>query len=250
MNFVDTALPGVLIIEPEVSVDEYGYVFDVFDFDRYRRVGIRRPFLQINHVRAKGNVLRGLTFQRNNPQGRLVRVTRGAVFAVAVDVNPYSVACGAYVGVELSDENCRQLWMPAGAAHGFCVTSDVADLEYHCDEPNDPADVAGVIWNDPTIAIPWPTSNPLVSESDATHPALLDYVTAVGFEEGYTQQLAEVLDGLLKDRFGVVPYFIRTRIGEVKRRQLEVWLDRLDGATSLEDVFGGVDSLGFGMAHR
>ncbi len=250
MNVVDTAVPGVLIIEPEVSADEYGYVVDAFDFERYRRAGIRMPVLQINHVRAKGNVLRGLTFQRNNPQGRLVRVTRGAVYAVVVDVDPYSAGCGAYVGVELNDENCRQLWVPAGAAHGFCVISDVADLEYQCDEPNDPADVAGVIWNDSTVAIPWPTRNPLGSVADAKHPTLLEHVTAAGFEVGYSEQLAERLDELLKERFDVVPYFIRTRIRAVKRRQLEVWLDRLDGATRLEDVFGRMDSLGFGMAHR
>lgn len=172
MKVIETALPGVLIIEPKVFGDHRGFFLETFQVERYREAGISLPFVQDNHSRSQRGVLRGLHFQRSRPQGKLVSVGRGAVYDVAVDINPQSPTCGRFVGVELNDENHRQLWIPPGYAHGFCVLSEVADFQYKCTELYFPADEGGLIWNDPDVNIPWPLEAPQLSAKDQANPTL------------------------------------------------------------------------------
>jgi len=180
MNVIQTALPGVLIIEPKVFGDARGFFIETFQAERYRDAGITLPFVQDNHSRSQRGVLRGLHFQRTKPQGKLVRVSRGAVYDVAVDIDPASPTCGHYVGVELSDDNHRQLWIPPGYAHGFCVLSEIADFEYKCTALYDPADEGGLIWNDPDVGIPWPIEAPRLSDKDMRNPTLRERVRTNG----------------------------------------------------------------------
>jgi len=172
MNVIQTHLPGVLIIEPKVFGDERGFFVECYQEPRYRDVGIEMPFVQDNHSRSQYGVLRGLHFQRNRPQGKLVRVTRGAVYDVAVDINPASPTCGEFVGVELTADNHLQLWIPPGYAHGFCVLSDTADFQYKCTDVYYPEEEGGLIWNDPDVNIPWPVETPKLSEKDLRNPSL------------------------------------------------------------------------------
>lgn len=172
MNVVETVLPGVLIIEPKVFGDHRGFFLETFQVERYREIGITLPFVQDNHSRSQRGVLRGLHFQRTRPQGKLVSVSRGAVYDVAVDVNPASPTCGRYVGVELSEDNHRQMWVPPGYAHGFVVLSDVADFQYKCTDLYFPEDEGGLLWNDPEVNIPWPITAPKLSAKDELNPTL------------------------------------------------------------------------------
>ena len=173
MRVIETRLPGVRIIEPRVHGDSRGFFVETFQEERYRRdAGIELPFVQDNHSRSGRGVLRGMHSQRKRPQGKLVRVARGAVFDVAVDIDPRSPTFGKWVGVTLSDENCRQLWVPPGYAHGFVVLSDVADFEYKCTDYYDPSDEVGVMWNDPDVGIVWPLEDPLLSAKDQKLPSL------------------------------------------------------------------------------
>ena len=178
MKVIETALPGVLIIEPKVFGDARGFFIETFQVERYREIGITQPFVQDNHSRSPHGVLRGLHYQKTRPQGKLVRVSRGAVYDVAVDVDPKSPTFGRYVGVELSDDNHRQIWIPPGYAHGFCVLSALADFEYKCTDLYFPEDEGGVIWNDPDLAIPWPISAPRLSDKDTRNPTLCDLIQA------------------------------------------------------------------------
>ncbi|MNF42206.1 dTDP-4-dehydrorhamnose 3,5-epimerase [compost metagenome] len=172
MNVIGTKLPGVLIIEPKVFGDHRGFFIETFQVERYREAGISLPFVQDNHSRSPRGVLRGLHFQRTRPQGKLVSVSRGAVYDVAVDINPDSPTCGQFVGVELSDENHRQLWIPPGYAHGFCVLSEVADFQYKCTDLYFPEDEGGLLWSDPDVKIPWPVEAPKLSAKDQLNPTL------------------------------------------------------------------------------
>lgn len=172
MRTIETALPGVLIIEPKVFGDHRGFFIETFQVERYREVGIALPFVQDNHSRSPRGVLRGLHFQRTRPQGKLVSVSRGAVYDVAVDIDPQSPTCGRFVGVELSDDNHRQLWIPPGYAHGFCVLSEVADFQYKCTDLYFPEDESGLLWNDPDVNIPWPVEAPQLSAKDRHNPTL------------------------------------------------------------------------------
>lgn len=178
MKVIETALSGVLIIEPKVFGDARGFFIETFQVERYREIGITQPFVQDNHSRSQRGVLRGLHFQKTRPQGKLVRVSRGAVYDVAVDIDPKSSTFGRYVGVELNEVNHRQLWIPAGYAHGFCVLSEVADFEYKCTELYFPQDEGGLIWNDPDVAIPWPIVEPSLSGKDTLLPKLRDLAQA------------------------------------------------------------------------
>jgi len=175
MKVVELALPGVLLIEPDVFGDRRGFFVESFNAKRYSEIGIDLPFVQDNHSRSSRGVLRGLHFQLTRPQGKLVRVSRGAVFDVAVDINPHSSSYGAHVGVELSDDNQLQLWIPPGYAHGFCVLSDIADFEYKCTDFYVPTDEGGVLWNDPDIGIPWPIKEPTLSSKDLSWPSLRQF---------------------------------------------------------------------------
>lgn len=172
MNVIETALAGVLIIEPKVFGDQRGFFLETFQTERYREAGIDLPFVQSNHSRSQRGVLRGLHFQRSRPQGKLVSVSRGSVYDVAVDINPDSPTCGQFVGIELNDENQHQLWIPPGYAHGFCVLSDVADFHYKCTDLYYPEDEGGLIWNDPDVNIPWPLEAPNLSAKDQCNPTL------------------------------------------------------------------------------
>lgn len=171
MKVTQTLLPGVLVIEPKVHGDSRGFFQETWRADSYAQLGLP-PFVQDNHSRSAKGVLRGLHSQRLRPQGKLVRVSRGAVFDVAVDINPASPTFGRHVAVELSDENLRQFYIPPGYAHGFCVLSDTADFLYKCTEYYQPADEIGVLWNDPALGIAWPASNPVLSSKDLALPTL------------------------------------------------------------------------------
>lgn len=177
MNVLETALPGVLIIEPKVFGDDRGFFLETFQLERYSSLGVPQPFVQDNHSRSQQGVLRGLHFQRTRPQGKLVQVSRGAVFDVAVDVNPNSDYCGQFVAVELSDQNHRQLWIPPGYAHGFCVLSEVADFQYKCTDLYFPEDEGGVLWNDSDLNIPWPVEAPVLSDTDQRLPTLQEHLS-------------------------------------------------------------------------
>jgi dTDP-4-dehydrorhamnose 3,5-epimerase len=168
-----TELPGVLLIEPVVYGDERGFFVETFQVQRYlAEAGIERSFVQDNHSRSRRSVLRGLHLQLARPQGKLVRVARGEVFDVAADIEPKSPTFGRWVGAVLSDTNQHQLWIPPGYAHGFLVLSEVADFEYKCTDYYDPKSEAGVVWNDPDLAIDWPIAEPTLSAKDLRLPTL------------------------------------------------------------------------------
>ena len=174
MNVIETAISGVKIIEPKVYGDNRGFFLESFQLEKYRKAGINLPFVQDNYSRSCKSVLRGLHFQISKPQGKLVCCSRGAVYDVAVDINPSSPTCGQFVGIELTEDNHKQLWIPPGYAHGFCVLSDVADFQYKCTDFYDPIDEGGLIWNDTDIAIPWPVDKPQLSEKDRSNPTFQD----------------------------------------------------------------------------
>ncbi|SBS25771.1 dTDP-4-dehydrorhamnose 3,5-epimerase [Marinomonas aquimarina] len=168
MNVIKTNIADVVIIEPKVFGDERGFFLETFQAERYQELaGIDLPFVQDNHSRSGKGVLRGLHFQKSKPQGKLVRVVRGEVFDVAVDIRKDSPTYGQWAGVLLSEDNKRQFWVPPGLAHGFVVLSDVADFEYKCTDYYDPTDEGCLIWNDPSVAIEWPEGiEPKLSEKD------------------------------------------------------------------------------------
>jgi dTDP-4-dehydrorhamnose 3,5-epimerase len=174
VNVTKTPLEGVLVLEPKVWRDDRGHFLESFHIDRYRDVGLTQPFVQDNWSRSKRGTLRGLHFQNPRAQGKLVMVTRGSVFDVAVDIRRGSKTFGKWFGLELSEENCKQLWIPPGFAHGFLVTSEVADFLYKCTDLYVAEADAGILWNDPDIGIEWPTQEPLLSKKDATAPRLKD----------------------------------------------------------------------------
>jgi dTDP-4-dehydrorhamnose 3,5-epimerase len=176
VRFVPTALQGVVIVEPDVYRDGRGYFLEIYHAERYREAGIEGPFVQDNHSRSVGGTLRGLHLQRRRPQGKLIRVIEGEIYDVAVDVRRGSPTFGRWVAVTLTAENFKQCYMPPGFAHGFCVVSPVAQVEYKCTDFYDPADEVGVAWNDPALAIAWPVAAPIVSERDGRNPTLAEIV--------------------------------------------------------------------------
>ena len=175
MNVVKTKLDDCLIIEPKVFGDERGFFLETFQAERYAfLVGITLPFVQDNHSRSARGVLRGLHFQKTKPQGKLVRVVRGEVYDVAVDIRKGSATFGEWEGVILSEENKKQFWVPPGFAHGFVVLSDTADFEYKCTDYYDPSDEGSILWSDPDLDIPWPIANPVLSTKDESAKRLVD----------------------------------------------------------------------------
>jgi dTDP-4-dehydrorhamnose 3,5-epimerase len=167
MQVTETKIDGVKIIQPKVFGDARGFFLETFEKKRYQEMlGIDLEFVQDNHSRSSRGVLRGLHFQQANPQGKLVRVVRGEVFDVAVDIRPGSPTYGAWEGVILSEENKTQFWVPPGLAHGFVVLSDLADFEYKCTDYYNPAQEGCLLWNDPQVGIEWPIDNPLLSDKD------------------------------------------------------------------------------------
>lgn len=174
MQVTDTKLAGVKIIEPKRFGDDRGYFLETFQAERYRDVGIHQQFVQDNCSRSSRGVLRGLHYQIKRPQGKLVCVTRGSVFDVAVDLRAGSQTFGDWVGVTLSDDNAKQLYIPPGFAHGFCVLSDTADFTYKCTDYYAPEHERSLLWNDPSVGIDWPLDNPTVSAKDAQGVLLKD----------------------------------------------------------------------------
>lgn len=170
------AIPDVLIVEPAVFADARGAFFETWHLARYRDAGIPDHFVQDNQSTSRRGVLRGLHAQGRTPQAKLVRVVVGAVFDVAVDARPGSATFGHWVGVELSAANRRQCYVPGGFLHGFCVLSETAEVEYKCSTLYAPADEIGVVWNDPTLAIAWPVTEPIVSPRDAALPTFAETV--------------------------------------------------------------------------
>ena len=179
MQYRETKLPGVLILAPDVHGDARGFFLERYHRGKYASLpGLDREFVQDNHSQSQHGVLRGLHLQRRHPQGKLVGVVSGSVWDVAVDINPVSPTFRQWVGVELSAENHRQLYIPPGYAHGFCALSERADLLYKCTEFHHGDDEYGIAWNDPELAIDWPVDDPILSDKDAANPTLREYLDA------------------------------------------------------------------------
>lgn len=166
MRFVPTELPDVLLVEPDVHSDSRGFFLETYHADKYRAGGIPGPFVQDNHSRSVRGTLRGLHLQRTRLQGKLVRAIEGEIYDVAVDVRRGSPTFGRWVGTVLTAENFRQCYVPAGFAHGFCVLSEVAQVEYKCTAVYDAPDEIGITWNDADLNIDWPIRDPLLSDRD------------------------------------------------------------------------------------
>ena len=164
-----------MIIEPKVFGDDRGFFLETFQAEKYSNLAnINCSFVQDNHSHSSKGVLRGLHFQKTKPQGKLVRVTKGEVFDVAVDIRPGSPTFGEWEAIILSEENKTQFWVPPGFAHGFVVLSEWADFEYKCSDYYDPADEGSIYWNDPDLKILWPIEDPKLSDKDASAPKLVD----------------------------------------------------------------------------
>ena len=177
MKITKTKLKDCLIIEPKIFGDSRGFFFETFQVERYSELAnINFTFVQDNYSRSSKGVLRGLHFQKKKPQGKLVRVVRGEVYDVAVDIRKESPTYGHWEAVVLSEENKLQFWVPPGFAHGFVVLSDVADFEYKCSDYYDPADEGSILWEDPDLNIPWPVKDPKLSEKDLNAPKLADLI--------------------------------------------------------------------------
>jgi dTDP-4-dehydrorhamnose 3,5-epimerase len=170
----ESKLKGILIIEPRVFEDNRGFFYESFNSDAYKKNGITVNFVQDNHSRSVKNTVRGLHYQVNPGQDKLVRVTLGKAWDVVVDIRTGSPTFGQWEGFELSAENKRQLFVPKGFAHGFCVLSDEAEFQYKCSEYWSPKDERAIIWDDPELNINWPVENPILSEKDSKNPAFKD----------------------------------------------------------------------------
>lgn len=176
MRIIETAIPGPLIIEPKVFGDARGFFMETWNAEVFAAAGLNMTFVQDNHSRSQKGVLRGLHFQNPGPQGKLVRVTHGAVFDVAVDLRQSSTTFGKWVGVELSAQNQRMFWVPEGFAHGFVTLEDDTDFLYKCTAPYAPASEHTLAWDDPAVGIDWPTlgCDPVISDKDGRGLALAD----------------------------------------------------------------------------
>lgn len=179
MNILPTAIDGVLIIEPKVFGDERGFFLESWNARSFAQAGLDLTFVQDNHSRSARGVLRGLHYQQPGPQGKLVRVTAGAVYDVAVDMRRASPTFGKSVGVELSAANKRMFWVPEGMAHGFLCLEDGTDFLYKCTAPYDPANEHSLLWNDPALGIEWPLDGiePQLSAKDVAGTPLAQAVT-------------------------------------------------------------------------
>lgn len=169
MNLIRTTIPDVLVLEPRVFGDSRGFFFESHNDERFKEeTGVEARFVQDNHSRSARGVLRGLHYQIEQPQGKLLRVVRGAIYDVAVDIRRSSPTFGKWVGVELSEDNNRQMWVPAGFAHGFLVTSETADVLYKTTDYYAPIHERCIAWNDATVGIDWPNGvSPSLSAKDA-----------------------------------------------------------------------------------
>ena len=175
MKVHKTNLDKCIVIEPEVFSDHRGFFLETYQQNRYSDLaGINENFIQDNYSRNKKHVLRGLHFQIKKPQGKLVRVVKGEVYDVAVDIRPNSGTFGKWTSIILSEQNKKQFWIPKGFAHGFLVLSDFADFEYKCTDYYDSSDEGSIIWNDPYLKISWPINNPILSKKDSDAKKFMD----------------------------------------------------------------------------
>jgi dTDP-4-dehydrorhamnose 3,5-epimerase len=174
LKFSETSLPGVLLIEPMVFEDDRGFFMETYHLGKYGKAGLDRPFVQDNLSHSRRFTLRGLHYQLNHPQGKLIYVITGEVLDIAVDIRRGSPTFGQWTGIHLSAENRRQIYVPEGFAHGFCVLSQTADVMYKCTDLYAPGDEYGILWSDPGLAIAWSVENPILSLKDAGNPTLTD----------------------------------------------------------------------------
>ncbi len=174
MRVTKTEIEGVLLLEPQTFRDPRGLFFETYHAQRYAEAGIHGPFVQDNYSQSVRGTLRGLHFQEPHAQAKLVMVVEGSVYDVAVDIRKGSPTFGRWYAVELSAENRRQVYVPPGCAHGFCVMSETAAFMYKCTDFYSPADERGIIWNDPALGIPWPTKEPLLSVKDRAYRTLAE----------------------------------------------------------------------------
>lgn len=182
MNRITTEIPGLLILEPDAFSDERGFFMETYSRDRYREAGIAEEFFQDNLSSSKRGVIRGLHYQAPPfAQGKLVSVLRGRVLDVAVDIRAGSPTYGKYVAVELSGENHKQFWIPAGFAHGFVALEDDTLFAYKCTAPYSKEHDRGIRWNDPAIGIEWGVTDRIVSDKDRAHPLLSEIVQEFTF---------------------------------------------------------------------
>jgi dTDP-4-dehydrorhamnose 3,5-epimerase len=172
LRFEQTGLPGVIVVQPDVHRDGRGFFLETYHAEKYLAGGIAGPFLQDNHSASAGGTVRGLHLQLGRPQGKLVRAIQGEIFDVAVDVRVGSPTFGRWVGVTISADDFRQCYIPPGFAHGFCVLSRTAQVEYKCTDLYDPGSEIGLAWDDPAFGISWPVREPLLSKRDQQHPRL------------------------------------------------------------------------------
>lgn len=180
MKFRETDLPGVIVVEATVFEDERGFFFETYHSERFEKNGLPATFLQDNQSFSNARVLRGLHAQRTKPQGKLVRAIEGTIWDVAVDIRPGSETFGKWIAEELSAENKRQLYVPPGFLHGFCVLSETARVIYKCTDLYAPNDEVGVVWNDPGLGIRWPIEDPVVSEKDRKLGSLSELAELLG----------------------------------------------------------------------
>ncbi len=181
MKFTETELPGVIVVEPVVHKDDRGFFLEFFHEKKFHQGGIKAKFVQDNHSKSVKGTLRGLHLQLKHPQGKLVRVTEGEIYDVAVDVRRGSPTFKKWVGVTLSSQDFKMLYIPPGFAHGFSVISEVAQVEYKCTALYDPTDEASLMWNDPAIGVKWPVTAPLLSKKDLAAKTLLDLTNSLPF---------------------------------------------------------------------
>jgi dTDP-4-dehydrorhamnose 3,5-epimerase len=171
-----THLNGIVVLVSETFQDDRGFFLESFRADQFSEIGLPHEFLQDNHSGSVRNVVRGLHFQYDPPMGKLMRVTRGTAFLVAVDIRPDSPTLGQWVGLEVSAESRRQVWAPAGFARGFCVLSEFAEVQYKCTAIYTPATEVSLLWNDPDIGVAWPVTNPLLSKRDRQGVSLKEWL--------------------------------------------------------------------------
>jgi dTDP-4-dehydrorhamnose 3,5-epimerase len=176
MEYQTLTLEGLLLITPDVFQDERGLFFESYNKSRYEEIGIGDDFVQDNYSRSKKNSLRGLHFQSFPGQAKLIWVTHGSILDIAVDIRAGSSTCGEWEATKLSAEDMKQLYIPAGFAHGFCVISEEAEVQYKCSSLYNPETERTIAWNDPDIGVEWPVSDPIISERDKHGMSFQEYL--------------------------------------------------------------------------
>lgn len=188
MKFMPSAIPDVIVIEPKVFEDGRGFFMETYSRDAFAEHGIREEFVQLNHSLSVRNTVRGLHYQVGRPQGKLVRVIRGEVYDVAVDIRFGSPTFGRWVGVTLTSGNRKLLYVPIGFAHGFCVLSEYAEFIYACTDTYHPEGERGILWNDPDLGISWPVKEPLLSDKDKRNVRFSEIERHFIYQDGVTHE--------------------------------------------------------------